>query len=494
MIMEVETTFCKVFEQFQAIVTKLETAVEENTPIHEVEEELIEDLRSLGRSAVEAFIERQGDGDVGEAVEHDGHTLKRLPDVACARYFSAFGPVWTEQYGYATRPTQKIELKPLAVKLALPESGYSYVLQRWDGILSVNNSYTEVSKQLDELLGISQSTRSLTGIASSMAAYARQFQATQKTPPPRSEGELLVVTSDCKGVPMRQPPGEKKPKKKRLGKGEKNGTKRMACVGGIYTIDRFERSVDDVLDDIRRKKRQGDRPEPQNKRLRANLSREVNGRMLNAKDATFGWLRHEADQRNPHSEKTVVCIMDGETKLWKKQREMFPEAIGVLDIFHVMEHLWPCVHRFEAENTPEACRLFEKQFRGILEGRIGRVIGAFRQMGVKRKLKRRALEKLEEHLAYFENNRDRMKYDEYLEQGFPIGSGVVEGACRNLVKDRMERTGMRWRTSGAQAILDLRAVYLNGDWNTFHKYLIRREQKRLFPNRSRLIKSFQAPS
>jgi hypothetical protein len=494
MIMEVETSFCKMYEQFHAIATKLEKAMEENAPIHQVEEALVEDLRTLGRSAVEAFIERQGDGDVGEVVEHDGHTLKRLPDIVCDRYFSAFGPVEIKHYGYATRPTQKVELKPLAVKLALPESGYSYVLQRWDGVLSVNNSYAEVSKQLNELLGISQSTRSLTGIASSLAVHARQFQARQKMPSRQSEGELVVVTSDCKGVPMRQPPGEKKPKKKRLGKGEKNGTKRMACVGGIYTIDRFERSVDDVLDDIRRKKRQHGRPEPQNKRLHANLAREVNGRMLNAKDATFVWLRHEADQRNPRSEKTVVCIMDGETKLWDKQEEMFPEAVGVLDIFHVMEHLWPCVHRFEKENTPEAFRLFEKQFRGILEGRIGRVIGAFRQMAAKRKLKPQGLKKLEEHLAYFENNRDRMKYDEYLEQGFPIGSGVVEGACRNLVKDRMERTGMRWQTSGAQTILDLRAVYLNGNWSTFCKYLIRREQKRLYPNRNRLIKSFHSPN
>jgi hypothetical protein len=494
MIMDVEATYCKMYEQFRALVTKLQKAVEEDTPIHQVEETLVEYLRALGLSAVEAFIERQGDGDIGEVVRHDGRTLKRLPEVVCNRYFSAFGPIEIEQRGYATRPTQKVELKPLAVKLALPESGYSYVLQRWDGILSVNNSYAEVSKQLDELLGISQSTRSLTGIAASMASHARQFQATQKKPSPHSEGELLVVTSDCKGVPMRPQLDEKKPKKKRLGKGEKNGTKLMACVGGIYAIDRFERTVDDVLDDIRRKKRQGDRPQPQNKRLRANLSREVNGRMLNAKDATFAWLRHEADQRNPHSEKTVVCIMDGETKLWNKQREMFPEAVGVLDIFHVMEHLWPCVHRFEKENTPAAFRLFEQQFRRILEGRIGRVIGAFRQMAVKRKLKRRALGKLEEHLTYFENNRDRMKYDEYLEQGFPIGSGVVEGACRNLVKDRMERTGMRWRTSGAQAILDLRAVYLNGDWSSFHKYMIRREQKRLYPNRTRLIKSCQSPN
>lgn len=492
MIMDVETHFCKVYEQFQRIVVKLEKAVEKDTPIDKVERELVEDLRMLGRSALEAFIERQGDGDIGQTFEHEGQTLRRLAEMLRGRYFSAFGPIAIKHYGYATRPTQKVVLQPLAVRLALPESDYSYVLQRWDGILSVNNSYSEVSKQLEELLGIVQSTRSLTGICANMAQYARKFQASQKAPLPENEAELLVVTSDCKGIPMRRADGEKKPKKKRLGKGEKHGTKRMACVGGIYTIARFERSVDDVLDDIHRERSRADRPVPQNKRLRANLTRTVNGRELNAKDATFSWLRHEADQRNPHGKKTVICIMDGETKLWEKQREIFPEAVGVLDLFHAMEHLWPCVYRFEAENTPEAARLFEKQLRAILEGRIGRVIGAFRQMTKKRRLKRSELEKLECHLGYFENNRVHMKYDEYLMQGYPIGSGVVEGACRHLVKDRMERTGMRWCIDGAQCIQDLRAVYLNDDWDAFQVYMIRHEQNRLHPARSRLLKTFSS--
>lgn len=492
MIMDVETHFCRVYEQFQRIVVKLEKAVEKDTPIDKVERELVEDLRMLGRSALEAFIERQGDGDIGQTFEHEGQTLRRLAEMLRGRYFSAFGPIAIKHYGYATRPTQKVVLQPLAVRLALPESDYSYVLQRWDGILSVNNSYSEVSKQLEELLGIVQSTRSLTGICANMAQYARKFQASQKAPLPENEAELLVVTSDCKGIPMRRADGEKKPKKKRLGKGEKHGTKRMACVGGIYTIARFERSVDDVLDDIHRERSRADRPVPQNKRLRANLTRTVNRRELNAKDATFSWLRHEADQRNPHGTKTVICIMDGETKLWEKQREIFPEAVGVLDLFHAMEHLWPCVYRFEAENTPEAARLFEKQLRAILEGRIGRVIGAFRQMAKKRRLKRSELEKLECHLGYFENNRVHMKYDEYLIQGYPIGSGVVEGACRHLVKDRMERTGMRWCIDGAQCIQDLRAVYLNDDWDAFQVYMIRHEQNRLYPARSRLLKAFSS--
>jgi len=115
-------------------------------------------------------------------------------------------------------------------------------------------------------------------------------------------------------------------------------------------------------------------------------------------------------------------------------------------------------------------------------------MGGFRQRAKKRKLTRTTLAKLEVHLGYFENNRHRMKYDKYLEQGYPIGSGVVEGACRNLVKDRMDRTGMRWKVDGAQAILDLRAVYLNGDWNQFQEYMIKCEQKRLYPNRNRRLK------
>jgi hypothetical protein len=84
-------------------------------------------------------------------------------------------------------------------------------------------------------------------------------------------------------------------------------------------------------------------------------------------------------------------------------------------------------------------------------------------------------------VGYFENNRQNMKYDEYLSAGYPIGSGVAEGACRHLVKDRMEQTGMRWTVEGAQSLLHLRAIYLNGDWPTFVAYRIQNEQTSLYP-------------
>ena len=122
----------------------------------------------------------------------------------------------------------------------------------------------------------------------------------------------------------------------------------------------------------------------------------------------------------------------------------------------------------------------------LLEGKVGGVIGGLRQMMQKHRLsasKRRALETV---IGYFENNRDHMLYDKYLAAGYPIGSGVAEGACRHLVKDRMEQTGMRWTVQGAQALLSLRAIYLNGDWQSFVTHRIEKEQKSHYPYKQSL--------
>jgi hypothetical protein len=102
-----------------------------------------------------------------------------------------------------------------------------------------------------------------------------------------------------------------------------------------------------------------------------------------------------------------------------------------------------------------------------LEGKVRHVVGGLRQMITKRDLKGTVRKTVREVAGYFERNRGRMKYDEYLAADYPIGSGVAEGACRHLVKDRLERTGVRWHTDGAQAMLNLRATYLNGEWESF---------------------------
>ena len=104
-------------------------------------------------------------------------------------------------------------------------------------------------------------------------------------------------------------------------------------------------------------------------------------------------------------------------------------------------------------------------------------------MGTKRLLKGKRREKLDKLCNYLQKNQSRMRYDEYLAAGYPIASGVIEGACRHFVKDRMERAGMRWTVDRAQAMLDLRSTYLNGDWDEFTAFRIKRETARLYPYR-----------
>ena len=132
------------------------------------------------------------------------------------------------------------------------------------------------------------------------------------------------------------------------------------------------------------------------------------------------------------------------------------------------------------ERSPEAADFVSHHLRMLLEGKVGYVIGGLKRMRNRDELtgeKRRTLNAV---ITYYENNRQHMQYDEYLSAGYPIGSGVAEGACRHLVKDRMECTGMRWTVPGAQAMLHLRAIHINGSWNKYMNYHIEAEQARLY--------------
>ena len=121
-----------------------------------------------------------------------------------------------------------------------------------------------------------------------------------------------------------------------------------------------------------------------------------------------------------------------------------------------------------------------QKLRLLLEGKVGYVIGGLRQSITKRALKGRKRSVVEKSIGYMEPRRKYLQYDVYLKKGYPIASGVVEGACRHLVKDRMECAGMRWSVEGAQAVLELRAIALNGDWEPFWDYRVSQEQQRLY--------------
>ena len=255
----------------------------------------------------------------------------------------------------------------------------------------------------------------------------------------------------------------------------------MACVGSVYTIEPFVRTADDVVDEVMRNHCQADRPVPQHKQVRAELTRLIEGEEVNGKDQIFTWFADQVAHRNPAGDKPVVCVMDGERALWKTLKRYVEKVVCILDLFHVMERLWQAAHCFHPEGRVEAKVFVTERLQSILEGRVGYVVGGLKQMATKHGLRGSKSRRLFEVIGYLERNRRFMHYDEYLAAGYPIGSGVAEGACRHLVKDRMELTGMRWRTKGAQAMLGLRAVYLNDDWDAFQRHRIKQERRRLYP-------------
>lgn len=481
MIFSKEQSLLKAQEQLQALLAYVEQAVSDQQRIDQVEREVFHQLLSLGHSLLMRFVAAQGVGDAGpELKTPDGRTLHRLKKRRVRRYLSIFGQLLIRSRAYAVREGQKIERAPLEEQLGLPEGEFSYVLEDWQGRLMVKESFHEATGDLRQLLNVAPSDRAAEQMSRRMAAYVEAFEQQRDPPPSQEEAEIVVATADGKGVPMRRPLTERVRRGPRRGKGEKANQKQMAYVGAVYTIDRFRRTTEQVVDELARKERVADRPAPQHKRVWAEMTQVAQGESCTGRERLFVEMAIDAAARDPQRNKTLICLMDGEAALWNVQREWLPRAVCILDLFHALERLWDVAHVFHREGSREAQQFVDHHLRMLLEGKVGYVIGRFKRLRDQHALRGSRRRVVSSAIGYYEHKRRHMKYDEYLAAGYPVGSGVAEGACRHVVKDRLEQTGMRWTVKGAQAMLHLRAVYLNGDWNKFVNYRIETEQAALY--------------
>ena len=215
-----------------------------------------------------------------------------------------------------------------------------------------------------------------------------------------------------------------------------------------------------------------ERPDPKFKRVRGTLR---------GKDAALKEARRQVQERDPKGERVLVGLADGDRSLQQRMKRIFPGIILILDLPHALEYLWKVAHVFHGEeNSPEAEMWVTRQLRLLLEGKLGTVLREMKSALLDTKLSRSKRKTLERVIGYYSRNRPHMRYDQYLAMGLPIASGVVEGACRHFVKDRMELAGMRWVAEGAEAMLELRAVDVNGDWDEFTRYRTNRAHERLY--------------
>jgi hypothetical protein len=419
---------------------------------------------------------------------------------------------------YGTREGQAIGWSPLDAALGLPAGENSYVLEDWLQRLCIQEAFGESVESLRAWLGTTVSVRTAEHMSREMSEYVDGFRG-EAVPPAEEEEELLVVTADGKGVPMRrtlaarlraesEAPEEARggkaagarrasetiaikkeapssPPTERLAGQAKNGVdrpgkKQMAYVGAVYTQARFPRAAEDVIDEVRRRKRAKDRPEPQHKHVWAQMTQFLEGELLPAAPMLFLEMMVECYRRDPTNKKPCICVMDGERQLWKLAEEWFPGTIGILDLFHAMKRLWEVAYCLYAEESPEAGEFVTHHLRMLLQGKVGYVLRSFRPLAQAYHLKGAKKKTVQSAITYYENNQEHMRYDKYLAAGYPIASGVAEGACKHLVKDRLERAGMRWELEGAQATLSLRAVYLNGLWDQFIAHRVVTEQTHLY--------------
>jgi hypothetical protein len=230
----------------------------------------------------------------------------------------------------------------------------------------------------------------------------------------------------------------------------------MATVGAVHTVDPYVRTADDVVAALFNDPdyEPGPRPEPAHKRVWASLPQEEPTSRTSIA-VVFDWLWWEFAQRNPHGERTTVCLCDGQEALWQACAAAVADAhrVEVLDLLHVTPRLWQAAKLLYGERGKDVVPLVRQHLTQVLEGKVATVIRSLRRLAAARGLKGTKKKALERICRYLHKNRQRMRYEVYLREGYPIASGVIEGACRHLIKDRMERAGMHWTVAGAQAML-----------------------------------------
>ena len=363
--------------------------------------------------------------------------------------------------------------------LSLPRDVYSDLLREHVELLSAQMAYEGAADVVEHLLGFRLSTSSLSRLVERDAAEVVAFYKQQAPPTPDHEAEVLVMQADGKGVPMlpsEQPEQASAPVRTpmvRLGKGQKRTRKKEAVVTSLYTVKPRVRSGEDVVASFFNAPEAG-APEagardaleqehrPQGKKLWATLE---------GKEVAFNRLAEQLHRRDGDHIASRVALSDGCKALQDHFREQFPRFELVLDFVHVSESLWKAANALFDERDPEREAWVVARTRELLSSQHRQVVSQLEQAS------RQSDDVPAQVARYFKRNAQAMDYARYLARGWPIASGVIEGACRHLVKDRCEASGMRWSQMGAEQVLSLRAVRINGDWAAYHRY--RREQRHL---------------
>ena len=376
--------------------------------------------------------------------------------------------------------------------LNLPEEKHSHGLRKLTAIESTRGSFAQAGEAVERATGVRIGKRQLEQLAQAAAADVDSFYAAAR-PGPRPESDLLVLTADGKGIPMRPEAlrettgkaaaGSRHKLATRLSPGEKTGRKRMAELGCVYDATPVPRTPADIItrpgsrSDLKR--RRG--PVADGKWLTASVTDDI--------PLVIADVFDEATRRDPGHQRTWVALVDGNrTQIEAIKAEAARRQVTVhivVDFIHALEYIWKAVWSFFDPGDPDAEDWVAARATKILEGKASQVAAGIRRRATTYGYTGSERDGADNCAAYLTAKAPYLDYATALAEGWPIATGIIEGACRHLVADRLGITGARWGLDGAEAILKLRAVIANGDFDRYWRHHLRKEHERVHHARYR---------
>lgn len=429
----------------------------------------------LLRSLYQAHLDTRGPGEAtGPVSGVDGIDRTRVR-VQERGLETVFGTVTVNRAGYGADGRKS--LHPLDAELNLPQELYSHELRRRVAEEAAKTSFDEVAESIARNTGAEVPKRQLEQL---VTRAARDFDAFYETRRVMTEadvgtGSVLVITVDAKGVVMRTEDLRESTRKaaanrrhrllRRLSKGEKRNAKRMATVAAVYTINPFVRKPEDILRRMApvHSADTEKRPLPECKRVWASLEKTP--------EQVIAEAFEEAEHRDPLHQKSWVALVDGNKTqiriLRKLARKRRIKLHLILDVIHVSQYLWSAGLAFNPEGSPELETWVSQRLLAILRGHASNVAAGIGRSATLRRLSQNDRKPVDACAHYLLTYAPYLRYGHDLAKGLPIATGVIEGACRHLVKDRMDVTGARWSLSGAEAVLRLRALRCSHDFDEY---------------------------
>lgn len=446
--------------EFEGLIKMVSDAESQTKTAYEIEGELWWSMLALGQQLLQMFFimrEKQETQLKSYDVDDVSH-----PYVGQRKrsYISLFGEVEVKRACYWVKGASGHY--PLDEALSLPQRSFSDWVQQRLSELTLVMPYADAVDIWLRWLGVSLSKRSSEQLNADHAEWMEDYYQERESPEVGDEDKILVISADGKGIPMTRQ--DSPPPEARRGRGKNKTAKKEATVTAIYTIAPYARTSDDIMQALVPESNSLDTPK---KERPTPTGKQIFG-TLQGQETAFEHLFEQVTRREHPQLTHSVALTDGNRGLQKRVQQHFPHFTLIIDIIHVTEYLWEAANTLWGETHAMRDTWVRDALRCVLEDDLDTLLNHLDYQFLRISSKKQTV--LKKVRRYLRNNRQHMDYQSYLAQGYPIGTGVIEGACRHLVKDRFEQAGMRWSKLGAQVMLDLRATFLNGDWDDFQRF------------------------